>query len=610
VIRDRSEELGTFHAQHFAKPMGERMGSTNGHHSELTDEKIISLARNAKNAAKLETLWEGDTSGYASYSEADQALISLLAFYTQDENQLDSLYRQSALCREKWLKRSDYRRSTIDKALSGLTETYTPSDDGARMVVGNGQASLPSPSPSLYKDEGRGRKLEAVRFSDMKVPGPRRYLLKDLVLAAYVTLLYGDGGVAKSLLALALAVAIAEDSKEWLGREVEGCSVLYMDFELDSEEQARRVYQLCRGQGLDTPPEDLLYMSALGHPAREAFTAALEACIEHSVGLMVVDSLGPALQGDAEAARDVIGFFQKSIEPFRAKGIAILIIDHQSRLQQGQSYQSKGAFGSVFKTNLARSVIHAQATERGEGALTVRLRQKKHNFGPLAEPFGVKLSFTEEAVSLEAVELDASELAEEATLNATDRVKLALENGPAYPWEIVEHTGLALKTVKNVLTGLRKQGVVEPTGEVENRTEQVRLSVPASLYRDRDAGTIAVFTRSERSSSLPTSSWAMEREELDGVEISRGESVEHDLNRLIERRHDHRTAEERHRPSEELWQESVERYNAERDRQLKTEWAEYHQGQAERHRAVLKGLIAHHEEQAAKLMDVQPEGAA
>jgi hypothetical protein len=322
----------------------------------------------------------------------------------------------------------------------------------------------------------------------MEVPGPRRYLLKDLVLAAYVTLLYGDGGVAKSLLALALAVAIAGDSKKWLGREVESFPVLFMDFELDTEEQARRVYQLCRGQGLDTPPENLLYMSALGHPAREAFTAALEACKEHAVGLMVVDSLGPALQGDAEAARDVIGFFQKSIEPFRVEGIAILIIDHQSRLQAGQSYQSKGAFGSVFKTNLARSVIQAQATERGEGTLTVRLRQKKHNFGPLAEPFGVKLSFTEQAVSLEAIELDASELAEEATLNATDRVKLALENGPAYPWEIAEHTGLAVKTVKNVLTGLRKKGVVEPTGEVESRTEQVRLTVPASLslYRDGD----------------------------------------------------------------------------------------------------------------------------
>jgi hypothetical protein len=109
---------------------------------------------------------------------------------------------------------------------------------------------------------------------------------------------------------------------------------------------------------------------------------------------------------------------------------------------------------------------------------------------------------------------------------------------------------------------------------------------------------------------LPTSSWAMEREEQDEVDISRSEWVEHELNRLIERRHDQRAAEERFKPSEELWQESVERYNAERDRQLKTEWAEYHQGQAARHRAVLESLIARHEEEAAKLMDIEPKGAA
>src|SRR5829696_5973945 len=203
--------------------MGERSASANGHHSELTDEEVIALAKGAKNAGKFEALWGGDTSGYASHSEADQALISLLAFYTQDEGQLDSLYRQSALCREKWIERPDYRQRTIQRALSNLTDTYAPADDGAQMVVGNGHANFPSPSPSLYKDEGRGRKLEAVKFSDMEMPGPRRYLLKAIVLAAYVTLLYGDGGVAKSLLALALAVAIAGDAKEWLGREVESC---------------------------------------------------------------------------------------------------------------------------------------------------------------------------------------------------------------------------------------------------------------------------------------------------------------------------------------------------------------------------------------------------
>jgi hypothetical protein len=100
---------------------------------------------------------------------------------------------------------------------------------------------------------------------------------------------------------------------------------------------------------------------------------------------------------------------------------------------------------------------------------------------------------------------------------------------------------------------------------------------------------------------LPTRPWAMEREELDEVDISRSESVEHDLNRLIERRHDQRTTEEWHKPSEELWQESVERYNCERERQLRAAWCEYHQGQAVRHRAVLEFLIARHEAEAERL---------
>lgn len=511
MIRDRKEELLKFHARHFSEDSKNgRHENSNGHQSELTDEEVIGLVGRARNSAKFEALSRGDTSGYDSHSEADQALVSLLAFYTQDEEQLDRLYRQSGLCRDKWTERPDYRRRTIQRALSNSTETYTP-DDGARMVVGKGGESPASPSPSSYidrdggteakdqessvpaspspyRDERRGRKPKAVKFSEMKVPGPRRYLLKDLVLAAYVTLLHGDGGVAKSLLVLALSVAVAGNSEQWLGRDVENGPVLYLDFELDAEEQARRVHQLCRGAGLAEPPDGLLYMSALGHTAREAFTAALEACEEHGVKLLVLDSLGPALQGDAEASRDVISFFSQAMEPFRAKGVGVLIIDHQSKLQAGQSYQSKGAFGSVYKNNLARSVIQVEATERGEGTLTVRLRHKKHNFGPLAEPFGATLTFAEDEVALEPVELEAAELAEEATLNATDRVKLALEQGPAYPWEIAEFTGLAVKTVKNTLTGLRKQGLVESTGEAENRTEQVQLSVPASLHPigDRD----------------------------------------------------------------------------------------------------------------------------
>jgi hypothetical protein len=89
-------------------------------------------------------------------------------------------------------------------------------------------------------------------------------------------------------------------------------------------------------------------------------------------------------------------------------------------------------------------------------------------------------------------------------------------------------------------------------------------------------------------------------------DISNGEAVEADLNRLIERRSRQRDADEQ----EELWRESVRRYNDRKQEQLRNEWCEYHQGQAARLRAVFEPLIAHHEERAAKLMDIEPKGAA
>ena len=49
---------------------------------------------------------------------------------------------------------------------------------------------------------------------------------------------------------------------------------------------------------------------------------------------------------------------------------------------------------------------------------------------------------------------------------------------------------------------------------------------------------------------------------------------------------------------EESWKASVAAYNARKREENRLAWREYHKCQAERHRAVLEGLIAHHELQA------------
>jgi len=123
-------------------------------------------------------------------------------------------------------------------------------------------------------------------------------------------------------------------------------------------------------------------------------------------------------------------------------------------------------------------VIQVEPSDRGEGVLTLKLRQTKYNFGPKAEPFGARLTFAEEKITVDSHELDATELAEEGTLNAGDRVRLALKDGPAYPAEIAEACVMPLGTVKNELTRLRKRELVEYTDEKDPSTKarEVRLT--------------------------------------------------------------------------------------------------------------------------------------
>jgi hypothetical protein len=112
-------------------------------------------------------------------------------------------------------------------------------------------------------------------------------------------------------------------------------------FELDADEQRRRAYQVARGVHLEKPPRDLLYVSGLGRPVGEVLAGCREVCAAEGVGLLIVDSLGIALQGDAESARDVIRFHHEYLDPFRAEGVTLLVVDHQGKTQAGERYQNK-----------------------------------------------------------------------------------------------------------------------------------------------------------------------------------------------------------------------------------------------------------------------------
>ena len=109
------------------------------------DQQLITKMLNAAGSmgavmgdkASFRELWEGNPGRLAEVfpspsgdlwdrSSADAALMSHLAFWTgKDFDRMDRLFRQSALCRDKYMARADYRNNTITGAIRNCTSVYT-----------------------------------------------------------------------------------------------------------------------------------------------------------------------------------------------------------------------------------------------------------------------------------------------------------------------------------------------------------------------------------------------------------------------------------------------------------------------------------------------------
>lgn len=108
-------------------PATSGLGAAAERPTNRNDAAIIDMAMRARNGDRFTRLWGGDTSDHGGdESAADLALLSHLSFYTPDPAQLDRLFRQSGLMREKW-ERADYRERTIARALE-RDEFYQPGE--------------------------------------------------------------------------------------------------------------------------------------------------------------------------------------------------------------------------------------------------------------------------------------------------------------------------------------------------------------------------------------------------------------------------------------------------------------------------------------------------
>jgi putative DNA primase/helicase len=124
--RDRQDELLSLCQKLW--PKREKLYSRRPTHPApvgLEDQELLGRAQRSSTGAKFRRLYDaGDTTGYASASEADFSLLNMLIFWTAgDRDQIMRLFEASALHRAKE-KHRDYVRRSVNKALGSYVGSF------------------------------------------------------------------------------------------------------------------------------------------------------------------------------------------------------------------------------------------------------------------------------------------------------------------------------------------------------------------------------------------------------------------------------------------------------------------------------------------------------
>ncbi len=256
-------------------------------------------------------------------------------------------------------------------ALDGADMPFPPYEDEVRADRAQAPAKslhAPGQDASFFK---RGSELHG-----KPVPA-REWLVQDLIPMKTVTLLSGDGGTGKSLLALQLAIAAAKGGA-WLGLEVKEGKAAMLSAEDDDDELHRRQFDIVQAQGgsfadlsrfmfKSMAGEDALL--AILHPSGKLEPTPLYRGLDKAMTaekpvLLVLDTsadLFPGNENDRAQVRQFIGMLKKLAINHSC---AVILLSHPSLA--GMSSGS-GLSGSTAWHNSVRSRLYLERVYQGEG---------------------------------------------------------------------------------------------------------------------------------------------------------------------------------------------------------------------------------------------------
>ena len=288
------------------------------------------------------------------------------------------------------------------------------------------------------------------------------WCIRPYVQTNQATIMFGFAGNGKSTIATALLLSKATGAELLPGVDpgYPG-AVLYADWE-DSEESfntsasaIHHGHQLGWGDVI----KPVLYRRYHGSLA-DHFDAIAADIAEHDIKLICVDSLVAASgdqysPNDAEAART----WHQVVS---ALGVSSIGITHAAKNSKEPS-----AFGSVYYTNLARSIFEISAdAEAGRNSSVIAVTHRKGNNTGLMKPVGLSVDFESDEfdnpvkIQYASADLTQSEVLA-SKLSSSDRILALVTKVSMSPAEILEElTDLKPVTIRQAVLRLKARNEV------------------------------------------------------------------------------------------------------------------------------------------------------
>lgn len=386
-VRDAQEAIEAVHSYYMpssapvaAEPYSGPVGP------EKPDEVVLQEMARSKNGAAIMALYNGDTSAYGNdASRADMALCNELAWFTyHNSQQVDRLFRQSGMYRDKWdvihdpANKRTYGQMTIDKALAGTDRRELPR---------TAENPIPIDRKEDQPQEEEVPPLHSLSVADLADHEyvPLEWLIHSILPVYGVIMLAAPPKSYKSFMALDMCLSIASGTP-FMGFQTEKNEVLYIDTENVEDGLIERLQLIdpdfrkkkeqYRGCHVITWHPDAP-LARIGEGLREQLEGQLR---EHpALRLIVIDMFSGVKPVTGSAGKGVYMAELLPLEELRdfafAHDLAVLVVHHNKKKAETDALENIS--GSSGTTGAVTEALVIQRPDRTTTDATLHITGKR-----------------------------------------------------------------------------------------------------------------------------------------------------------------------------------------------------------------------------------------